>query len=49
MEKAAIKKERKLFTSRFNLNIRKELVKYYIWSVACCSAETWILRKVDQK
>jgi hypothetical protein len=28
---------------------RKELVKYYVWSVALYGAETWTLRKVDQK
>jgi hypothetical protein len=24
-------------------------VKYYSWSLALCGAETWALRKVDQK
>jgi hypothetical protein len=32
-----------------DLNLRKKLVKCYIWSVALCGAETWTLRKVDQK
>jgi hypothetical protein len=27
----------------------KKLVKCYIWSIALCGAETWTLRKVDQK
>jgi hypothetical protein len=25
-----------------------KLVKYYIWSLDLCGAETWALRKVDQ-
>jgi hypothetical protein len=32
-----------------DLNLRKELVKCYIWSVALCGAETWTLGKLDQK
>jgi hypothetical protein len=32
-----------------DLNLRKKLVKCYIWSLAICGAETWTLRKVDQK
>jgi hypothetical protein len=31
------------------LNLRKKLVKYYIWSMALCGAETWTLRAVNQK
>jgi hypothetical protein len=29
--------------------LRKKLVKCYIWSIALYGAETWTLRKVDQK
>jgi hypothetical protein len=32
-----------------DLNLRKKPVKCYIWSIALCGAETWTLRKVDQK
>jgi hypothetical protein len=32
-----------------DLNLRKKLVKYYMWSIALCGAETWTLCKVDQK
>jgi hypothetical protein len=49
MAKAAFNKKKNLFTSKLDLNIRKKLVKYYILSVALYGAETWTLRKVDQK
>jgi len=38
-----------LFTSKLYLNVRKKLVKCYIWIVALNGAETRTLRKVDQK
>jgi hypothetical protein len=31
------------------LNLRKKLVKSYIWSIALYGIETWTLGKVDQK
>jgi hypothetical protein len=49
MEKAAFNKQKILFNSKLELNIRKKLVKCYIWSIALCGAENWALRKVDQK
>ena len=49
MAKAAFKKERTLFTSTLDLELRKKLVKCYIWSIALYGAETWTLRAVDQK
>jgi hypothetical protein len=49
MAKAAFNKKKNLFTSKFDLNLRKKLVKYYIWSMALYGAETWTLRAVDQK
>jgi hypothetical protein len=39
MEKATFKKNRDLFTSRMDLEQRKKLVKFYIWSIALCGAE----------
>ncbi|PNF41593.1 hypothetical protein B7P43_G11848, partial [Cryptotermes secundus] len=48
MAKAAFSKK-KLFTSKLDLNLRKKLVKCYIWSIALYGAETWILRAIDQK
>jgi hypothetical protein len=47
--KAAFGKKRALFTSTLDLELRKKLVKCYIWSIALYGDETWTLRAVDQK
>jgi len=47
--KAASNKKRTLFTSTLDLELRKKLVKCYIWGIALYGAETWTLRAVDQK
>jgi hypothetical protein len=47
--KAAFNKTKTLFTGKLDLNLRKKLVKCYIWSIALYGAQTWTLRKVDQK
>ena len=49
MAKAAFNKKRTLFTSTLDLELRKKLVKCYIWSIALYNAETWTLRAMDQK
>jgi hypothetical protein len=49
MAKAAFNKKRTLFTSTLDLELRKKLVKCYIWRIALYDAETWTLRAVDQK
>ena len=49
MAKAAFNKRKTLFTSSLNLNLRNNLVKSYIWSMALYSAENWTLRAVDKK
>ena len=49
MAKAAFNKKRALFTSTLALELRKKLVKCYIWSIALYGVETWMLRAVDQK
>jgi hypothetical protein len=48
MAKAAFSKKT-LFTSKLDLQLRKKLVKCYIWSIALYGAETWTLQKLDQK
>jgi hypothetical protein len=49
MAKAAFNKKMALFTSTLDVELRKKLVKCYIWSIALYGAETWTLRAVDQK
>ena len=46
---AAFNKKKNLFTRKSDLNLRKKLVKCYVWSTALCGAETWTLRATDQK
>jgi hypothetical protein len=41
MEKATFKKKTSLFTSKFDSNLIKKLMKYYIWNIALYGAETW--------
>jgi hypothetical protein len=43
MAKAAFNKNSTLFTSKLDLELRKKLVKCYIWSIALYGAETWTL------
>jgi hypothetical protein len=49
MAKASFKKNKALFTSKMDLELRKKLLICYIWSVALYGAETWTLQAVDQK
>ena len=45
MAKAAFNKMRALFTSTLDLELRKKLVKCYIWSIALYGAETWTFQQ----
>jgi hypothetical protein len=47
--KTAFNKKRALFTRKMDLELRKKLVKWYVWSIGLFGAETWTLRAVDQK
>jgi hypothetical protein len=49
MAEAAFNKKRALFISKLDLELRKNLVKCYIWSIALCGAETWTVGAADQK
>ena len=49
MAKAAFNKKRALFTSTLDLELRKKLVKCYIWSITLYGTEIWTLRAVDHK
>jgi hypothetical protein len=46
---AAFNKNRALFGSKMNLELRNRLLKFYVWSIALCGAELWALQAVDQK
>jgi hypothetical protein len=48
MAKAEFNNKKNLFTSKLDLNLRKKVVKCYIWSVALYGAETWTLQAVDR-
>jgi hypothetical protein len=41
--------QKAVFTNKLDLNLRKKLVKWHIWSRAVCGAETWELQKTDLK
>jgi hypothetical protein len=43
------RKRRSFFASKLDLNLRKQLVKCCIWSIALYGAETRTHRKVDQE
>ena len=49
MAKAAFNKKKNLFTSKLELNLRKKLVKCYVWSMDLYGAEIWTFRATDQK
>ena len=49
MAKTAFNKKKTLFTRKLDLNLRKKLVKCYIWSMALYGAETLTLRAADKK
>jgi len=49
MVKAAFNNMETLFTSKIDLNLRKKLVKCYIWSMAAYGAEIWTLRAAVKK
>jgi hypothetical protein len=49
LTKVAFNNKWALFTSKMDLEMKKKLVKCYIWSIALYVAETWMLWAVDQK
>ena len=49
MEKAELNRKKALLTSKRDLHLRKKLVKCYMWNTSLYGAETWTLRKIDQK
>ena len=49
MEKAAFNRKKNLFTGKLDLNLKKRLVRCYVWSIALYGVETWTLRATDHK
>ena len=49
MVKAAFYKKKNLCTRKLDFNLRKKLVKCYVWSMALYVAKTWTLRATDEK
>jgi hypothetical protein len=47
--KTAYNRKKALFTRKLELNLRKKLLKYFVWVKAVHSAETWELGKIDHK
>ena len=49
MAKSVFNKKKALFTSKLDFNVRKKLLKCYIWSLVLYGAETWPLRAGKQQ
>ena len=49
MANAAFNNKKNPFTCTFDLELSRNLVKCYIWSIALYGAETWTLRAVDKE
>jgi hypothetical protein len=49
MAKAGFNKNRTLFTSTLDLELRKKLMNSYIWSIALYGAETWTIPETPGK
>jgi hypothetical protein len=49
MAKGALNRNRTLFIRKQDSNLKKKLVKCYIWSSALYGAETWTVWTLDQK
>ena len=47
--KEAINRKMSLLTCKLNIDLKKKLVRCYVWSIALYGAETWTLRKLEQK
>ena len=45
--KEAFKRKMSLLTSKLNIELKKKLVRCYVWSIALYGSETWTLRKLE--
>jgi hypothetical protein len=49
MEKTALNRKKTIFKRKLDLNLKKKIVKCYVWSIGLYGAENGTLRKVHQK
>ena len=49
MAKEAFNRKRSIFCGPLEKELRKRLVKFFVWNVAFYGAETWKLRLNEQK
>ena len=49
MAKEAFNKKRSIFCGPLEKELRKRLVKFFVWSVASYGTESWTLRRNEQK
>ena len=47
--KKVFTEKKKLFTGKMNLELKKRIMKFLIWSVAPYAAETWRLTPTDRR
>jgi hypothetical protein len=47
--KEAFNRKMSLLTIKLNIELKKKLVKCYVWSIAYYGSETWTLRKFERK
>ena len=49
MAKGELNKKKNCYTSKLDLNLRKKIVKCYVWSIASYGVETWTIEKIGHK
>ena len=49
MEKKLLTEKRSIFCGSLEKELRKKLVKFFVWSVVLYGAEIWTLRRNEQK
>ena len=49
LAKVKFMERKKILTSKKNLDLRKQIVRCLVWSVALYAAETWTISKTDMK
>ena len=47
--KEAFNRKMSLLTSKLNTELKKKLVRCYVWSIALYGSETWTLRQLERK